>query len=430
MRRLSVAALLSVAAIFSVYSIASAHLALVSSHPAGGSRLDAAPPQIRLQFNEAVDPKLATISIVLADSTRVTLALTRDSSNTRVLLAGAPPVGAGTFRVVWRVVSADGHPVSGSFSFVVAPGAITPPDAPDSVDRGEPQTPRLSSPPPIPAILRGLGVGALAALAGLLGFALRAPSTAAQSRAIKWLAVAAPVFTVAHLVAWLLHTAPDDRLTGQWISSVFGSPAGRVELWRSMCALLALGTLWLTRRPQLAVVLALPALLLSSAIGHSATFQPLRSIPLKAAHLLALSVWLGGLLWLTTRDRVDLPSFARATSRVSSAALIGVIVIAVSGIAQALVILPSISSIRSTYGGVLVAKIAGLLILVGFGAYHRYRLMPRLANATSDGAANAMATSLRREIAVVCCVVVLGGLLAYTPPPESDSGRVPAESRQ
>jgi putative copper export protein len=49
-----------------------------------------------------------------------------------------------------------------------------------------------------------------------------------------------------------------------------------------------------------------------------------------------------------------------------------------------------------------------------FGAHHRYRVLPRLAERT---VADALARSLRREVAVMSLVILLGGLLAYVAPP-------------
>jgi copper transport protein len=412
-----VAGAFAIVLVLRAYSIASAHVTLVLSEPAAGARLDSPPGRIRLQFSETLDASLARITIVSPDGAQITLRVTTDPSNAYTLLASPALTGTGAFRINWRVVSDDGHPVSGSLSFTVAAASDKPPEMP-AVEELPSRAVSLTDVPPLPAILRGLGVSALAALAGLLGFSLRAAPTPAQRRTTMWLAVAAPLFLTAHLFAWLAHTAPDHRLTSGWISAVSGSSAGRIELWRTAFAWLPLWALWLARRPGLAFAVAIPGILLSGAIGHSAAFQPVWSIPLKAIHLIALATWLGGLFWLSTRSRSDTRAFASATLRVSSAALIGVIAIAMSGVAQSLVILPSISSLRSAYGSVIIAKIAGLMILIAFGAYHRFRVIPRIVSGASTSATAAFAGSLHREIVVLWCVALLGGLLAYVPTPD------------
>jgi putative copper export protein len=177
---------------------------------------------------------------------------------------------------------------------------------------------------------------------------------------------------------------------------------------------------WLARRARLALFFATAALIVSGASGHSAAIHPMWATPAKAIHLLAGAVWLGGLLWLVARarsiDGVSGAGFARDASRVSSAAAVAVIAVTVSGLLQALLFLPTpLDVFHSAYGAIVLAKIAGVLVLLGFGAFHRYRVLPKLASI--EGSRERLASSLRSEIAVMILVVLMGGLLAYVPPP-------------
>ena len=70
--------------------------------------------------------------------------------------------------------------------------------------------------------------------------------------------------------------------------------------------------------------------------------------------------------------------------------------------------------IRSPYGYVALLKLFGLGVLVLFGAHHRFRVLPRLAEA---GVADGLTRSLRAEVLVMSLVVLVGGFLAYIPPP-------------
>ena len=144
------------------------------------------------------------------------------------------------------------------------------------------------------------------------------------------------------------------------------------------------------------------------------------SIPAKSVHLLASGVWAGGLAWLVVRPTADSPlAFARDTNRVSTLALIAVIAVAVTGFLQTVLFLPSIGDVfTSPYGWFALAKTAGFLVLAGFGAYHRQRAMPRMEASMSEIDCMALRGSVRREIIVMVTVILLGGLLAYVPPPE------------
>jgi putative copper export protein len=228
--------------------------------------------------------------------------------------------------------------------------------------------------------------------------------------------VGAPVLLALHLLAWLVNAAPEHRLTGDAVAAGLASGVGHVELWRIGAALLALWALWLARRESLALAFASAALLLSGATGHAAALHAVIAIPAKALHLGAGAAWLGGLLWLLSRDRSDAARFSRDASRVSSVALVAVLVVAASGVVQGLLFLPSpLDVFRSAYGAVTLAKLAGLLALVAFGAHHRYRVLPRLT--ASPEIPNRFAVTLRRELVVLVAVALLGGLLAYTAPP-------------
>jgi putative copper export protein len=139
-------------------------------------------------------------------------------------------------------------------------------------------------------------------------------------------------------------------------------------------------------------------------------------MPAKALHLIAGAAWLGGLFWLLVLDRRDAPAFMREAQRVSGVALGGVLLATLSGLAQTLLFLPSpLDLVRSTYGLVVLAKVAGVAVLVAFGAHHRHRVLPRLEE-DAETPARFRAT-LRQEIVVMSLVVLLGGLLAYVPPP-------------
>ena len=427
MRRLGFACALATAAILRIYAVASAHVTLVSSTPAADSRLSESPERFRLQFSEPVEAGVAKAELVAPGGSRTPLKLSGDPRNAYVLLAPANELAPGTYRLVWHVVSEDGHPVSGSFVFTIGETVGVPPPMPAGVEESSgPWGPSIGGAPAAPSTLRGLGVGSLAALAGMLFFLTRTRSApnagdAGVARVARSLAIAAPVLLGLHLVAWLINTAPDHRLTGAWISSALGSTVGQGELWRTVLAIPPLGALVLARRTGLALGLAVVGLLASAAVGHSAAFQPMLSIPLKAVHLLALAAWLGGLAWLTMRDRNDVRQFIADTRSVSSVALVAVIAIALTGIGQTIIIHPLSADWGSAYGIGAITKTAGLGVLVAFGAYHRFRVLPRLSTGV-DGTAGtatvaAFGASLRREVAVLWLVVIVGGFLSYISPP-------------
>ncbi len=100
----------------------------------------------------------------------------------------------------------------------------------------------------------------------------------------------------------------------------------------------------------------------------------------------------------------------------SSIALWSVTALTVSGMLQVVILVPHLAGLVSAYGAVVLAKVVGLGVLVGFGAYHR-RVLVRLAAGGGGSVALQFQGTLRREIAVLWFVVLLGGFLGYVSPP-------------
>lgn len=102
-----------------------AHGALQRSEPGQGAHLSTAPRELRLTFNESVELAVARLQLIGPDSASVELGpLALDPDSATVLTA--PVQGglmAGIYTVAWQVAGADGHPVRGTYTFVIAPGA-------------------------------------------------------------------------------------------------------------------------------------------------------------------------------------------------------------------------------------------------------------------------------------------------------------------
>jgi len=415
------------------------HATLVSSEPAANSHLASPPTRVRLVYSEPIEGKLAKVTIVPATAAPMVLRAGADPRDVHAVIAPVDALGPGTYKVEWRVVSADGHPVDGTFSFTVgdttvsaAPAPVTPSPSTQPASPEEPEVwgPAAFGAPVIPAVLRGAGLGALMAAAGLLLFLAGAKPNAAQRgdarvrSATTAFAIAAPVLLGAHLVTWLINTSPDLKFDPAWAASALTTTVGQIELWRVGLTILALWAWWLARRTRLALAFAAGAVVVSGAVGHPAAIAPAWAVPAKAIHLLASAIWLGGLLWLLIRPAGDdLLLLVEDANRVSSRALWAVIAIAFTGVVQTRLFLDSWSGlVTSAYGLLVLAKTAGLLVLVAFGAYNRQRVMPRLTTAASMTEVATLRSSVVGEVVVIAIVVLLGGLLAYVPPPSETEG--------
>ena len=149
--RLALAGLAALVGVLAYPASAHAHSDLASSDPAASSRVTAPPSQLTLTFTDRVNPQFVTIRLATGNTPAVDLP---HSSSGQQVTAQVPagqtpatsqePAGADqAWTVTYRVVSADGHPISGSYSFTVAGAAPSTTATPTSTP---PQTTSTSVP--------------------------------------------------------------------------------------------------------------------------------------------------------------------------------------------------------------------------------------------------------------------------------------------
>lgn len=161
---------------------AAAHDELIGSDPADGATVEAMPAQITLTFSGPVLADLGGNEVQVTDAAGAALdagdPVVQDNVVTQALTASA----SGVVTVAWRVVSEDGHPVSGGFAFTVAaapsptPTPTTPtatPATPGPSPTPEPTPSPATSPvpaadqaSPVPWIV--LGAAVIAAAGGIV----------------------------------------------------------------------------------------------------------------------------------------------------------------------------------------------------------------------------------------------------------------------
>jgi methionine-rich copper-binding protein CopC len=126
-----------------------AHTRLLSSDPTDGASLDSAPQHVSLTFNETMTPGFSTITVVGPDGTHYeTGQVGVEGGTVSIALLSLGP--AGRYEIGYRVVSADGHPVTGSVAFTLTtpgPGATTAAPEPSAA----PAAPAAAAPPPAAA---------------------------------------------------------------------------------------------------------------------------------------------------------------------------------------------------------------------------------------------------------------------------------------
>lgn len=403
------AALLA-AGLLGVSPAAHAHAGLVASEPADGARLDAAPSELVLRFDESVTPLALRVNGPAASE----IALPPPSSVLRATLPAG--LGEGIHVVSWRVVSADGHPVSGAFAFGVG-RAVVP--AATVADTSRAATWSVA--------LMGLRYAFYLTFALAAGGALfRLLVTEPPCRVRRGIAAAAVLgIGVAALgigcLGGLLAEAPLGALllTGTWrlgAGSPFAISLGVSAAGLALCGAAALRAVpaarWLGAAGAVVAALGFPL------AGHAATAEP-RWLAAAAltTHALAAALWLGA-FWPLLALLADRGGDALAeVERFSRRALLGVAALLAAGIILAALRLPSPAALAgSDYGRLVLAKTAGFVILLALAAWNRQRLTPALAAGRSL-AGRALSRSILAEIGIAALVLGVTTVLVRTPPP-------------
>jgi len=95
-----------------------AHAFLKDADPEVGSTIQTSPGEARIRFTENIEPAVSSIQVFDASGKEMDKRdLHLDRSDHALLHVSLPPLGAGTYKVVWRVVSVDTHVTNGNFTF-------------------------------------------------------------------------------------------------------------------------------------------------------------------------------------------------------------------------------------------------------------------------------------------------------------------------
>jgi copper transport protein len=411
-------------------SSAAAHATLLSTDPAEGAVLDVAPERVTFTFNESVIGVPTGIKVFDATGEEVDSSATVRAS--QLLVDLDEEVADGTLVVLWRLVSADGHPIGGSLTFAVgAPSDVV--DVPTTSADADTEAPLLLG------LVRGLGYVGLLAAAGVAAFTvlfLPRDRVADRSRA-RLRPVARVAAGVAALAWWLAVPLvalyqlglPASAITeGSTWSSL--APAEYVVPAAVVGGLaLAAGSLPASAAPGRArgVLVLLGCALAVAApafTGHTRAATPeALVVGVDVLHLAAGTLWLGGLLAIVLvlgdLARGDSGAVVLRSFSTWAAGLLAVLVVAGSFLAWRIAGTWD-ALLGSGYGALLLVKVLIALVAIALAAWNRYSLMPRLRATTRRRGRGSPATPVVRtalaEAGVLVVVLVITGFLVDRSP--------------
>lgn len=95
-----------------------AHASLVKSDPPRRASLSESPPQIQLWFNEEIETAYSSIQVFDSNGKAVSVDEPKAvEDDPKSVVLAMPVLGAGSYKVEFRVLSVDGHVVESNYSF-------------------------------------------------------------------------------------------------------------------------------------------------------------------------------------------------------------------------------------------------------------------------------------------------------------------------
>jgi copper transport protein len=415
-------------------SAALGHVVLESSEPSTQSQVESPPTEITLRFSQPVAISASAIEVLAPDGTVLSgaAAVTPDG---RVVSAPVSRLARGSaYTVRWRATGEDGHSPAGVFTFGV--GVAAPPPTEAVGASGTTWRDDLA---------RWALFASLALLIGPLVVrlvVLRGAVPLRAERGFHLLGLVASILVIdVGIAAFVLRASNALQLPLADLPYADLQPFAEKTRFGIAFLVLTLGfgivsalllVAWILDRLEL----RWPALVLSiglagglSLSGHQAT-EPNATWLAQAAdwlHLVAASVWVGGLVSLAFLVWPLAPSLRRDAflgfARLAIA-LVGAMVLA--GAYLALQRLPEPSDLwETTYGRLLLVKLAIVAVALTWGAVHHLVVRPRLAAGNDSN----VRPSLVGEASVALVVLLVAAVLTnVAPPPVEDAAPTTARS--
>ncbi|PID21118.1 copper resistance protein CopC [Sporosarcina sp. P3] len=111
----------------------SAHTGLTSATPADGEVVFGEIHEITLDFNTKIE---ATSTVKVFNEANEEVTVSHTSVNDHIMTAGIlSPLDPSTYTVDWKIIGADGHPIQGTYSFVVNQDESKDPIASEEVQK-------------------------------------------------------------------------------------------------------------------------------------------------------------------------------------------------------------------------------------------------------------------------------------------------------
>ncbi|MCM3004974.1 copper resistance CopC/CopD family protein [Priestia koreensis] len=378
-----------------------AHAYIQESNPSENERLKQSPTEVKIKFNEELQNGFNSLSIVDSNGKRVKLEKAEIKSKDRSMIQAKveQKLKDDVYSLEWRVVSADGHSVSGNIPFLVGK---TSKEIPSSFQ----QSNGTSSALKVENITdRWFLYSSFSIIIGVLLFRMfwyrpEKPHAIINKRTKNLLWIGLSLLTIAILAFLPIQTklnagvswskAFDLELLSKTLQYTKEGTVWMIQI--VILLLLFVSTWWLMRNKEqfsrikasFSLALIVGMMLSKAFIGHPSS-SPYKEFGVGTdfLHLLSASIWVGGILAIVfllhegmfKKDEESRDLYWQSLNRFSIWGWIAVGTLMLTGIFNATLFITDIQTlIRTTYGRALLIKVGGFVLMGILGMIHFIRV--------------------------------------------------------
>ena len=431
------------------FPLAYGHPFLLDSEPSQGQNAAVGTTQIITHYSEAVEINFSELKIYDSNGNQVDNRDTAYYNAESSLVITTSPLEDGVYTIASKVLSkVDGHLVHAAIIFGVGDVQI---DA--SLFESQEQSETTFIPESI-ARFPGL-VGQTIVLGGIIAsiviwstgqtrfkeqIALIESSFKAKfSKVIGFgiILVFASNFIMLGVQTWRLETSPLD---------VIQTTFGHTWLTRMILTIILIGIwFWIERKNQVSIKTQLPMLVFALALiatttmmGHGASTEMVPPIILDYVHNLLSSIWIGGVIFLgfvvlpsitkldgTVRDKITISLIPRFSAMI----IISLGILIITGPTLLWFLDSNVSSLTdSTYGKLIMLKIAIASVMIAFGGFYQIRFIQQAKkDLKSTSVFKKLKRPLRFEAGLGIALLAVVALLVNSSLPAGEIQSVSAE---
>ncbi|MEX2462354.1 MAG: copper resistance protein CopC [Paenibacillaceae bacterium] len=389
-----------------------AHSSLIAESPTPSSVIATSPAKVELTFNERLEKELFYIKVFNSTGKSVTNNKTVMSTEQKQLELALPLLIDGIYTVSYKILSADGHPVGGSYVFTIGHLA----DAANNTDKPALQISDGLSPnmPLVQYLIFSSRFLFFVSLLGLCGWIFWSNLFHPEQGIIQFNRKGALILQRIFLISLLLMIyAQLQELLSVWefqnlLSLLFKTSVGYSWVFSMV---LAISGFFILFRSKLLDMLWITLILAAKvANGHAMSIAGNSDVAiLDWVHLFAASIWVGGLIYFLTHWR-NFPTYSlELLAQFSKFAFFSMLLLTVSGTFYSLGIVHKISYLFYTQWGILLLiKVSLVLLVFGIGAALRYYM--------KKNQERSIKTLIRLDLTSMTLIMLIVGVFTYLNP--------------